>query len=301
MTIRNRVLPVIVHRAIDHRALNVRSRLANPGQVPPEESGYALWLWDCCRNQLDCAVLGCGGHTTISCMRRGSGAGHPAARDPYFLYASSNIGRFLELLSYPAACWSRGLAFACKLLWTADMDVDCADSRMRHSMLRAPALGFFFFPQNARRAPQRSGTPSHKLGVRAGAGCSWQRLVPSGLLIAVSRRTFRLDVDAATCWVLPLSDISGPGDWCVRPASCCPIDLMLPDATACPFERHHVLPKAPSENPVVLLGGHLVLLLCHRDGPVMANWRRTDHGASTHRLLCRSIESAAWWRFCLPA
>src|SRR5262249_59774842 len=28
--------------------------------------------------------------------------GHPAGPDPYFLYASSNIGSFLALLSYPA-------------------------------------------------------------------------------------------------------------------------------------------------------------------------------------------------------
>ena len=27
--------------------------------------------------------------------------GHPAGPDPYFLYASSNIGSFLALLSYP--------------------------------------------------------------------------------------------------------------------------------------------------------------------------------------------------------
>src|SRR5690606_28293405 len=27
--------------------------------------------------------------------------GHPAARDPYFLYAASNVGSFAALLSYP--------------------------------------------------------------------------------------------------------------------------------------------------------------------------------------------------------
>src|SRR5258708_28077504 len=28
---------------------------------------------------------------------------HPAAKDPYFLYAASNVGSFLALLSYPFA------------------------------------------------------------------------------------------------------------------------------------------------------------------------------------------------------
>ena len=27
--------------------------------------------------------------------------GHPAGKDPYFLYAASNVGSFLALLSYP--------------------------------------------------------------------------------------------------------------------------------------------------------------------------------------------------------
>ena len=36
------------------------------------------------------------------CCRRGSPrTGHPHARDPYFLYAASNLGSLLALLSYP--------------------------------------------------------------------------------------------------------------------------------------------------------------------------------------------------------
>ena len=34
--------------------------------------------------------------------------GHPAGKDPYFLYAASNIGSFLALLSYPfLSFWNR--------------------------------------------------------------------------------------------------------------------------------------------------------------------------------------------------
>ena len=32
-----------------------------------------------------------------------SRTGHPAARDPYFLYAASNLGSMLALLGYPTA------------------------------------------------------------------------------------------------------------------------------------------------------------------------------------------------------
>ena len=44
--------------------------------------------------------------------------GHPAGPDPYFLYASSNIGSFLALLSYPVLLEPMFTLRTQNLIWT---------------------------------------------------------------------------------------------------------------------------------------------------------------------------------------
>ena len=123
---------------------------------------------------------------------------HPAARDPYFLYAASNVGSFLALVSYPVAIepfvrlgeqarfWSIGfyllivLIAACgALLW--------------RSPDRAPAAGS--------DGAQDAAPPSWR------DAAFWVALaaVPSGLLVAV---TAHISTDVAAVpllWVLPLA------------------------------------------------------------------------------------------------
>ncbi|MEA2905105.1 MAG: hypothetical protein QOI12_2492 [Alphaproteobacteria bacterium] len=123
---------------------------------------------------------------------------HPDARDPYFLYAASNVGSFLALLSYPVVIeplvrlsdqtrfWSVGfyvliclLAAAGALLW--------------RFLDRAPA-------------------PAPDAAIEAAAptwrdAATWVGLaaVPSGLLVAV---TAHISTDVAAVpllWVLPLA------------------------------------------------------------------------------------------------
>ncbi|MEA2987725.1 MAG: hypothetical protein QOG83_436 [Alphaproteobacteria bacterium] len=123
---------------------------------------------------------------------------HPDARDPYFLYAASNVGSFLALLSYPVVIeplvrlsdqtrfWSVGfyvliclLAAAGALLW--------------RFLDRAPAA--------APDAAIEAAAPTWR------DAATWVGLaaVPSGLLVAV---TAHISTDVAAVpllWVLPLA------------------------------------------------------------------------------------------------
>jgi hypothetical protein len=125
---------------------------------------------------------------------------HPAAKDPYFLYAASNVGSFLALVAYPFAIepliglndqtrlWSLGFGLlilaiaACGwLLWRA----------------QGPAPVAAALPAGLKPAP----TPTWR------DAAAWVALaaVPSGLLVAV---TAHISTDIAAVpllWVVPLS------------------------------------------------------------------------------------------------
>jgi len=80
----------------DHRAAAVdRRRLGRP----PQE-GEALWLLGLFAVSIGLPffALSANGPLLQAWFAR---TGHPDAKDPYFLYAASNVGSFLALLSYP--------------------------------------------------------------------------------------------------------------------------------------------------------------------------------------------------------
>jgi SAM-dependent methyltransferase len=70
---------------------------------------------------------------------------HPAARDPYFLYAASNIGSMMALLAYPAAIEPELTLFHQRLAWSVGFAVlvlliaACA-VLLRRSLAPAPGL-----------------------------------------------------------------------------------------------------------------------------------------------------------------
>src|SRR5215831_4127462 len=88
----------------------------------PPESGQALWLIGLFTASIGLPffVLAANSPLLQAWFAR---TDHPAARDPYFLYAASNIGSFLALVSYPtviepyvrlgdqAWSWSVGFCF----------------------------------------------------------------------------------------------------------------------------------------------------------------------------------------------
>src|SRR5438270_1206718 len=126
---------------------------------------------------------------------------HPSARDPYFLYAASNVGSFLALLAYPLAIeplvsltdqtrlWSFGfyllivlIAGSGWLLWRSEAHPPAAATPVSDGSPQAPA-------------------PTWR------DAAIWVALaaVPSGLLIAV---TAHISTDVAAVpllWVVPLA------------------------------------------------------------------------------------------------
>ena len=142
---------------------------------------------------------------TRRCCRRGSRA--PAirtARDPYFLYAASNLGSLIALLGYPFVLEP---AFGLKAL-----------SRLLGHRLPAADRGAWRrVPPDARSAGgdrQRAGAPAATAAAEdAAAAPTWPdrlgwvglALVPSALLTAFTTHVTTDVASAPLLWVLPLA------------------------------------------------------------------------------------------------
>jgi hypothetical protein len=123
---------------------------------------------------------------------------HPSARDPYFLFAASNVGSFLALISYPTLVepflplfeqtWLWGIGFYVQILLIAACGV---------LLLRSINLS----PTSPTTRSDETAAPTRRdrlafIGLAA---------VPSGLLLAV---TLHISTDAAAVplfWVMPLA------------------------------------------------------------------------------------------------
>jgi len=123
--------------------------------------------------------------------------GHPNGPDPYFLYASSNIGSFLALLSYPVLLEPMFTLRTQNLIWTGGYFVLIV-------LIAACGVLLLRSPKSAAvdTLAKDSDAPAPAWSLRA----RWIFLaaVPSGLLIAVTAH-ISTDVAAAPLlWVLPL-------------------------------------------------------------------------------------------------
>jgi hypothetical protein len=123
---------------------------------------------------------------------------HPSARDPYFLFAASNVGSFLALISYPTMVEPLLQLGEQTWLWTVGFYVlilliaACGVLLLRSATL-SPAAA------TARREETAPPTCRDSLAFVGLAA------VPSGLLLAV---TLHISTDAAAVplfWVLPLA------------------------------------------------------------------------------------------------
>jgi len=123
---------------------------------------------------------------------------HPSARDPYFLFAASNVGSFLALVSYPMVVEPFLRLGAQTLLWTVGFYVlilliaACGVLLLRSSNL-SPAAAT---ADGEETAPPAWRDRMTFVGLAA---------VPSGLLLAV---TLHISTDAAAIplfWVVPLA------------------------------------------------------------------------------------------------
>src|SRR5256714_1658827 len=195
--IANRRVEVAVHLLLLVAALLSLPLSIASGWGEPPTSGYAFWLLGLFAVSIGLPFFALAGNNPLlqAWFFR---TGHPSGPDPYFLYASSNIGSFLALLSYPVLLEPMLSLRWQNLIWTGGYGLlvlliaACAVL-----LLRSPLMVAGDVPAgDADAAP-----PPWILRAR------WIFLaaVPSGLLIAVTAH-ISTDVAAAPLlWVLPLS------------------------------------------------------------------------------------------------
>jgi hypothetical protein len=197
MRIKKRAIPVAVHLVLLVLALlTLPLSIAGSFGEPPN-SGYPFWLLALFAVSIGLPFFALAANNPLlqAWFVR---TGHPAGPDPYFLYASSNIGSFLALLSYPVLLEPMFTLRTQNLIWTGGYGLLIVlIAGCGALLLRSPARAMADAQVEETDAPP----PSWMLRGR------WIFLaaVPSGLLIAVTAH-ISADVAAAPLlWVLPLS------------------------------------------------------------------------------------------------
>jgi hypothetical protein len=166
------------------------------GWGEPPTSGYAFWLLGLFAVSIGLPFFALAGNNPLlqAWFFR---TGHPSGPDPYFLYASSNIGSFLALLSYPVLLEPMFALRTQNLIWTGGYGLlVLLIAACGALLLRSPVTAIDVVDEGVDAPP-----PPWVLRAR------WIFLaaVPSGLLIAVTAH-ISTDVAAAPLlWVLPLS------------------------------------------------------------------------------------------------
>jgi hypothetical protein len=197
MRIRNRIIPVVVHLVLLVAALLTLPLSIASGWGEPPSGGYAFWLLGLFAVSIGLPFFALAANNPLlqAWFVR---TGHPDGADPYFLYASSNIGSFLALLSYPVLAEPMFTLRTQNLIWTGGYGV---------LIVLIAACGVLLLRSPVTAAVDvlagDNDTPAPSWVTRA----RWIFLaaVPSGLLIAVTAH-ISTDVAAAPLlWVLPLS------------------------------------------------------------------------------------------------
>jgi len=197
MQFKNRAVPVAVHLALLCVAVFTLPLAVAGAWGNPPASGYAFWLLGLFAVSIGLPFFALAANNPLlqAWFVR---TGHPAGPDPYFLYASSNIGSFLALLSYPVLLEPMFTLRAQNLIWTGGYGfLILLIAGCGALLLRSPVR------ESADRETGETTAPSPGWTLRA----RWIFLaaVPSGLLIAVTAH-ISTDVAAAPLlWVLPLS------------------------------------------------------------------------------------------------
>src|ERR671937_1214504 len=95
-------LPVAVHLAVMIAAVFALPISIAGGWDRPPETGQALWLIGLFTVSIGLPFFALAANSPLL-QAWFARTDHPAAANPYFLYAASNIGSFLALISYPFA------------------------------------------------------------------------------------------------------------------------------------------------------------------------------------------------------
>ncbi len=197
MQIRNRAIPVAVHLVLLVLAmLTLPLAIASSwGEAP--SSGFAFWLLGLFVVSIGLPFFALAANNPLlqAWFVR---TGHPAGPDPYFLYASSNIGSFLALLSYPVLLEPMFSLRTQNMMWSAGYGL---------LFLLIAGCGVLLLRSPAREMAdlQTEETPAPPPTWSQRGRWVFLAAVPSGLLIAVTAH-ISTDVAAAPLmWVLPLS------------------------------------------------------------------------------------------------
>ena len=196
LTVRRQVM---VHAAILSAPAAVLPVLIESGSAHPPSGNPVGWLLLLLAGTvgLPFFVLS----TTASVLQHWlSKTDHPSGRDPYFLYATSNIGCLLALASYPVLVEPSLTLRAQARLWTvgyavfAALAAGCGVYAWRHSSHSAANAG-----------PEDAASP--RQGLSAVRRARWIALafVPSSLMLAV---TSHISTDVAAVpllWIVPLA------------------------------------------------------------------------------------------------
>jgi hypothetical protein len=196
MQVRGRIVPVAVHLVLLIIALLTLPLSIANGWGEPPTSGYAFWLLGLFAVSIGLPFFALAANNPLlqAWFVR---TGHPNGSDPYFLYASSNIGSFLALLSYPVLLEPMFTLRTQNLIWTGLYGL---------LILLIAGCGVLLLRSPANVVVEQgddTDAPAPPWALRA----RWIFLaaVPSGLLIAVTAH-ISTDVAAAPLlWVLPLS------------------------------------------------------------------------------------------------
>ena len=197
MKLRNRAALVAIHLALLIVAILTLPLSIASGWGEPPSSGYAFWLLALFAVSIGLPFFALAANNPLlqAWFVR---TGHPDGPDPYFLYASSNIGSFLALLSYPVLLEPMLTLRAQNLLWTGGYGfLILLIAGCGILLLRSPPVAIADVATGDAERP----APEWSQRLR------WIFLaaVPSGLLIAVTAH-ISTDVAAAPLlWVLPLS------------------------------------------------------------------------------------------------
>ncbi|WP_371424598.1 spermidine synthase [Tardiphaga sp.] len=197
MQLRSRLVPVVVHLLLLIVALLTLPLSIASGWGTPPESGYAFWLLGLFAVSIGLPFFALAANNPLLqawFVRTGHHNGH----DPYFLYASSNVGSFLALLSYPVLLEPMFSLRTQNLIWTSGYGL---------LILLIAGCGVLLMksPPVAVSTPGADPVDARAPGWALRARWIFLAAVPSGLLIAVTAH-ISTDVAAAPLlWVLPLS------------------------------------------------------------------------------------------------
>src|ERR1700723_4292688 len=194
MQVRNRMIPVIIHLVLLVVALATLPLSIASGWGEPPSSGYALWLLGLFAVSIGLPFFALAANNPLlqAWFVR---TGHPDGPDPYFLYASSNIGSFLALLAYPVLLEPLFTLRTQNLIWTGGYGLLIVLIAARGVLLvRSPAS----VAVDVLAEDTGAAAPAWILRAR------WIFLaaVPSGLLIAVTAHISTDIAAAPLLWVL---------------------------------------------------------------------------------------------------